>query len=221
MDYENKRPPYHPPKPPHPPHPPKPEPVKFQSINTVLTKKVNNTIYELMVRTTTDQVLDKNGVTVTEQLSNIFDLLTTSKREVKEIRDEYDRICGDAPEFFNSFKEVWDYVNVNGDPKSELLKLINSKVESEEGKGLSTNDFTDILKEKLEKGYTAKELDEKFEVVKKGQADFEVEIEQRIEKVENRVKALEEEPNICIASDPSEVKVDNGEMWFLVVSKDK
>ena len=77
MDYENKRPPYHPPKPPHPPHPPKPEPVKFQSINTVLTKKVNNTIYELMVRTTTDQVLDKNGVTVTEQLSNIFDLLTT------------------------------------------------------------------------------------------------------------------------------------------------
>ena len=162
MDYENKRPPYHPPKPPHPPHPPKPEPVKFQSINTVLTKKVNNTIYELMVRTTTDQVLDKNGVTVTEQLSNIFDLLTTSKREVKEIRDEYDRICGDAPEFFNSFKEVWDYVNVNGDPKSELLKLINSKVESEEGKGLSTNDFTDILKEKLEKGYTAKELDEKF-----------------------------------------------------------
>jgi hypothetical protein len=217
MAYENKRPP-RPPKPPCPP--PKPEPVKFQSINTILTKKVNNVIYELMVRTTADQVFDADGVTLTEQLGRIFELLATSKNEVKDIRDKYDDICSDAPEFFNSFKEVWDYVNVNGDPKSELLKLIDGKVTSEEGKGLSTNDFTDILKEKLTNDYTPEQLDARFELIKNSQSDFKVEIEKRIIDVENRVNALENETNIPIATDPSQVKVDNGEMWFMVVSKD-
>ena len=217
MAFENKRPP-HPPKPPCPP--PKPEPVKFQSINTVLTKKVNNVVYELLVRTTTDQVFDKDGITLTEKLSDIFELLATSKKDVNDIRDKYDEICGDAPDFFNSFKEVWDYVNVNGDPKSELLKLINSKVTNEEGKGLSTNDFTDILREKLEKDYTKEELDKKFEVFTTSQGNFKVEIEDRFKDIESKLATMEEEPNVQLVTDPSQVTVGNGQMWFLVVNKD-
>lgn len=207
--------PLHPPKPPVPP-----EPVKFESIKTVLTKKVNNVVYELLVKTHTDQVYDEEGITLTEHLAQIFDLLTTSKNEIEDIKTEYDKICEGAPETFRSFKEVWDYVNVNGDPKSELLKLIGEKVDKEEGKGLSTNDFTDILREKLVNDYTAKELDKKFELIMDNQGKIKVELEKRIAKLEERMNAQETESNVPLVTDPSQANIGDGDMWFLVVTKD-
>lgn len=208
----------HPPKPPVPPIPPTPP--RFESIKTVLTKKVNNVVYELLVKTHVDQVVDDTGVTLTEKLNEIFDLLTTSKTDVEDIRAKYDEICGGAPETFDSFKEVWDYVNVNGNPKSELLKLIESKQDKEEGKGLSANDFTDILREKLENDYTKEELDEKFEIIFDKQGKIKIELENRISNLEKRMDEQDSEPNVPLVTDPLTADIDDGDMWFLVVTKD-
>ena len=196
------------PRPPVPPSRP-----KFESVNMILTKKVNNVIYELMVKTNTDQVYDGNGITLTERLDNIFELLTTSKKDVENIRTLYDEVVGDAPETFQSFKEVWDYVNINGNPKSELLKLIDSKQKAEEGKGLSTNDFTNALKEKLENSYTKEEFDNKFEVIVNKQGNLELKLEEHQNLIQNLIDKVEK-VTIPLIDDPATANIVDGAVWF-------
>ena len=133
----------------------------------VITKKLNNVLYEMIPKTHADMVyVDKKySVTLTEKLYEMCELLQTRKEDIDDIRKSYNEIIGDAPDNFNTFKEVWDYVNINGDPTSELIKLIESKQAAEEGKGLSTHDLTDYLYEKLKYGYSKEELDKKFDVI--------------------------------------------------------
>ena len=212
-----------PPKPSKPPKPPKPpvpsEPSKFETKYTVLTKKINNVVYELLVKTHTDQVYDKDGYTLTEKLSDIFDLLSTSKNDIEDIKTKYDEMFKDAPETFNTFKEIWDYVNVKGDPKSELIKLIESKQAKEEGKGLSTNDFTDILYEKLKNDYSKEELDKRFEVI----ADSQNKVKIELDSLKGSIKELTSkvnENNVQLVTNPATAQIDNGDMWFQVITKD-
>ena len=133
----------------------------------IITKKLNNVLYEMIPKTHSDMVyVDKKyDVTLTEKLYDMCELLQSRKEDVDDIREKYNEIVGGSPESFNTFKEVWDYVNINGDPTSELINLIESKQAAEEGKGLSTNDFTDYLYEKLKNGYSKEELDKKFNVI--------------------------------------------------------
>lgn len=183
---------------------------KFESKKTVLVKKINNVIYELLVKSHSDMVYVDDTTTLTEKLNDIANLLTTSAKDIEDIQEKYKEIVGDAPESFNTFKEVWDYLNINGDPKSELIKLIDSKVSKEPGKGLSANDFTDFLYKKLNDDYSKEELDEKFETLVSTQNGF-----------AERLKAIEEERNIILSMDgtvPEGVK--DGDMWFCLVSKD-
>ena len=44
---------------------------KFESKNTILTKKLNNIIYELLVKTSSDMVYTDSSTTLTETLSDI------------------------------------------------------------------------------------------------------------------------------------------------------
>lgn len=191
---------------------------KFESKYTVLTRKLNNVIYELLVKTHSDMVYTSDTVTLTETLAEIFELITTNKKDITNIREKYDELVADAPDTFNSFKEIWDYVNVNGDPESELIKMIKGKQDAEEGKGLSTNDFTDILYEKLVNGYSKEQLIEMFNVVSKRQDTT----DESISALEQRISAIEHTTNIAMGSSetaPSYVK--DGDSWFFIISKDE
>lgn len=187
---------------------------KFQSKNTVLTKKLDNVIYELMVKTHADMVYVNDETTLTEKLYDISELLISQDKSYQELKRDYENLVKDADASFDSFKEIWDYININNNPKSELIKLIESKQTSEEGKGLSTCDFTDILREKLVNDYTREELDAKFAII----------VEEAAPKdLINRVDALEKKPNILTlenaSGDAYDSLVDNS-CWFSIVSRD-
>ena len=187
---------------------------KFQSKNTVLTKKLNNVLYELMVKTQSDMVYIDDHTTLTERLAEITDLLVRQEQTDVELKQSYERLVKDANNNYDSFKEIWDYININGDPKSELIKLIDSKQEAEEGKGLSECDFTTVLREKLVNDYTKEELDEKFEIIIEESAPKELTA---------RVTRLEGKPNTVVSESASGDDYDeltDKSCWYQVVSKD-
>lgn len=191
---------------------------KFESKNLILTKKLNNVVYELMVKTHSDMVYVNDEVTLTEKLSEITDLLTNFNGDYSKLKETFIDVLHGAPETFNTFKEVWDYVNINNNPKSALIQLIESKQTAEEGKGLSTNDFTDVMYEKLKNGYSKEELDEKFEIVLD---TTNKKIEAFEEDVYKKINEINERPNIIVSETGIGINaISNYSCWFRVVSKD-
>lgn len=59
-------------------------------------------------------------------------------------------LIGGAPETYDTLKEIADYIATHEDAAAALNAAIGAKVDKEEGKGLSAEDFTTVLKEKLE-----------------------------------------------------------------------
>ena len=191
---------------------------KFESKYTVLTKKIDNIMYELFVKTHSDMVYVNDTTTLTETLVKLSDLLTDSKKTEAELREEYNKLTNGAPDRFNTFKEVWDYVNVNDDPKSELIQLIEKKQNAEEGKGLSTHDFTDLLYDKLKNDYTASQLDEKFRIIIKDQNTIKDTIEENQKATQKQIEEIKSAPNIFVGTEEeSEKVVKNGDIWYEII----
>ena len=191
---------------------------KFESKYTVLTKKIDNIMYELFVKTHSDMVYVNDTTTLTETLVKLSDLLTDSKKTETELWEEYNKLTNGAPDRFNTLKEVWDYVNVNGDPKSELIQLIEKKQNAEEGKGLSTHDFTDLLYDKLKNDYTASQLDEKFRIIIKDQNTIKDTIEENQKATQKQIEEIKSAPNIFVGTEEeSENVVKNGDIWYEII----
>ena len=220
--------------------------------NVIFSKKLNNVLVELMPMTNSDMVyVDRHYTeTLTERLWDIAELLSTDRQHIADLQDRYDELVDGAPTEYNTFKEIWDYINVNGDPKSALIELIDTKVDKEEGKGLSTHDLTDLLYEKLVNDYTKEELVERFAIVENQISDIHATInerftvydrtlrdhEERLRQLEHTSDALEEEvgnhegrienieeaPNAYTTEDPEDVPPDatNQSFYYYIVSKD-
>lgn len=199
-------------------NPPSPVSPKFESKDIVLTRKINNVIYEILVKTNANMVYVDESQTLTEVLSNIAELFATNKKDIADIKKKYEEMISpsedDEPSGeltgFKSFKEVWDYLNIKGDPKSELIRLIESKQSAEKGKGLSTNDFSDILYEKLKNDYTKEELDKKFEVIAQNEKDLDKKITVYSSSAVVPISETDEAPK----------EVRDGGIWFRVVEKE-
>ena len=189
---------------PAPPRPPKPAPKPLPTKNVILTHKFNRAVYALAVRTTTDAVFDtKYKYSLTEMLSDLTDAMTTNFRKVAQLSEAFNELMADCPEEFGSLKEIADYINVNGDPKSALIQLIDTKVTQVEGMGLSHNDFDDIMKAKLENDYTKEELNEIF-------AEYNI----LTDEMKERITTLEMDNNIHVSEDGSDIK-DN-DVWIRI-----
>ena len=184
---------------------------KFQSKNVILTKKINNVIYECFVKTNSNMVYTDEYTTLTETLEDVYNLLTEFKDNHNELEEEFGKLFGEDEHTFRSFKEVYDYVNINGDPKSALIKMIEGKQNAEEGKGLSTHDLDDMLYAKLKYGYSKEELDEKFKVVQTNT--------ESIEKIAQEIKDIKEQPNIVV-SDQMTNGIKDYSCWYQIVSID-
>lgn len=191
-------------------------------INATITRELDGIIYDCMVKTSLSQVYAKGDVTLVEILSDIGDILTATKFDIEKLDHRIVKILEGAPKTMNTFKEVWDYINVTGDPKSELIKLIESKEDHVEGKGLSTHDLTDILYEKLTNDYTKEELDAKFQIITDELHKAIIVLDRRIDGIDNRVTDLEEQNNMYLTRDPDEIppRVKAGDIYGVIIREE-
>lgn len=112
---------------------------------------------DMQFKTTADKVLIMNADGSAEKLSDrLVDIAVALNGVVTE--SEVEKIAGkaianilaDAPEAFDTFKEIVDYLQNNVDAMAAINAAISNKVDKVAGKGLSTNDFTDAYRAKLD-----------------------------------------------------------------------
>lgn len=131
--------------------------------NLVLRKTIEGVLYDLMVKTVTDQVYTNDD---TKTLTTIIDEINAAvaakagSADLTALEERINNMIADAPEAYDTFKEISDYLSSHKSEYEALVKLASNKVDKEDGKGLSTNDFTDELATKLTELYTKLELDE-------------------------------------------------------------
>jgi len=108
----------------------------------ILQKKIEGVIYDLMVMTNAENVQMSDGRMLSSYLA---DYITAS-----DVDARFKELVGTAPEALDTLGEIADKLKENGDLHDLVAEALTNKVRKEEGKGLSTNDFTHELKQKLE-----------------------------------------------------------------------
>ena len=121
--------------------------------NVILRKKIEGVIYDLLPKTGFDQVIQASdnktlATVVTELLASIASKADNS--EFQNYKTAFDGLMQDAPETYNTLKEIGDYITSHTSEYEALLAISNNKVDKVPGKQLSTEDFTTELKTKLE-----------------------------------------------------------------------
>lgn len=120
----------------------------------VVKAKVEDQIVELMLKSQVDNIFLEDGSTTLA--SKIADIITTlgtkadSTAVTQEINAAINGLIDGAPETYNTLREIAEYIESHEEVVTALNAAIGNKVDKVEGKGLSANDFTDILKAKLD-----------------------------------------------------------------------
>ena len=206
---------------------------RMRSRDYVLTKKLDGVIYEMLVKTAANMVYVTPTMTLTEKLAQFTDDLLNINTKSDTLENKFADLLKDAPENFRTLKEVWDYVNVDGDPESALIKMIKGKQDAEAGKGLSTHDLTDILYEKLVNGYSPEELDEKFTLIMTSQDQLAVKVEnmgtylvdnintmnKTLEGFDNRIKDIESGMTANVVSWEEPEGLRDKSCWYKIISE--
>lgn len=138
---------------------------------SILKTLVEGQIVELMVKSQVSNIyLDDNQTTLAAKLAEIItelgtkastdDLNTALDGVIKgtevqsmidaSIKTAVDGLIDGAPGTYDTLKEIADYLATHQDAYTALVETVAGKVDKEEGKGLSTEDFTTELKTKLE-----------------------------------------------------------------------
>lgn len=137
--------------------------------NLVLRKTIEGVLYDLMVKTVTDQVYTNDD---TKTLTTIIDEINTAiaakagSSDLTALEERINNMIADAPEAYDTFKEISDYLSSHKSEYEALVNLASNKVDKEDGKGLSTNDFTDELATKLSELYDKAGIDEMLDDIR-------------------------------------------------------
>ena len=92
-------------------------------------------------------------VTLSSALTSIIAEISNTSNGTsvdEKISAAISELIGDAPETYDTLKEIADYIADHEDVATALNQAIGTKVDKVEGKGLSAEDFTSALKAKLE-----------------------------------------------------------------------
>lgn len=132
--------------------------------NVILRKKISNVLYDIMPKSMFSNIFNDDGQTldaiVAALTADIAAKATSEQFSALETR--FNNLITDAPEAYDTLKEISEYISTHTTEYEALLEVAGNKVTKEEGKGLSTNDFTDELLQKLNDLYTKAQLDDKF-----------------------------------------------------------
>lgn len=117
--------------------------------NAILKKMIEGVVCDLMVRTSTDNVVDGSGKTLSTILTDILaDLADVPTSSV--IDERIKAIVGAAPAALDTLVEIASALNNDPNFAATITNLLANKVDKVGGKQLSTEDFTTALKNKLE-----------------------------------------------------------------------
>ena len=118
--------------------------------------KLEGEIKDLIAKSNGENVaVTYNGKneTLSEALAEILASITalpTSEGVVNTVTTEIAKVVDGAPESFDTLKEIATYIEGHQEVVETLNAAIGNKVDKVEGKGLSTEDFTTALKNKLD-----------------------------------------------------------------------
>lgn len=113
--------------------------------NSILKGLVNGTVTELYPKTMANNVFAQSG----SDLETLLTTIPTTETVNGLISDAIDALIDGAPATYDTLKEISDWIATHQDEYEALIAAIAGKVDKVEGKGLSTNDFTDALLTKL------------------------------------------------------------------------
>ncbi len=104
-------------------------------------------------------------VTLSSALTSILAEISNTSGSTavdEKISAAISELIGGAPETYDTLKEIADYIAEHEEVAEALNQAIGTKVDKVEGKGLSAEDFTSALKEKLEAmpAITASQMEE-------------------------------------------------------------
>lgn len=118
--------------------------------------KIEGEVHDILAKSNQENVtVTYNNVSMTlaEALTKIFESISglpTTTAMNTAISSAISELIGGAPETYDTLKEIADYIEKHKEVRVALDEAIGKKVDKVEGKGLSTEDFTTILKQKLE-----------------------------------------------------------------------
>lgn len=122
----------------------------------ILKKKIEDIIYNLDVQTNSDNVYMGN---TGKKLTEFFRSYPTADEMTAAINQALMDFIGDAPEALDTWIELVRWIQEHEDLYEALILELGNKVDAVEGKGLSTNDFTDELLKKLTSLYNYDDLE--------------------------------------------------------------
>lgn len=112
----------------------------------ILKKQIEGIVYEVMLKTTADQVvIDENGTTLAARLIELGQLPTNTY-----VDEKISELVGSAPETLNTLTELAAALGSDPNFATTIATQLGGKVDKVEGKGLSTNDYTNEEKTKLD-----------------------------------------------------------------------
>lgn len=100
-------------------------------IPVVLSKKIDNVIYNLIVRSSTDQVFQGN-FSLTEILQDVSKAIDTkvSNEEFVEVKQHLNTFFADQPEDFQTLNDVHNYIQSAHNKIDAANKILENKIDT-------------------------------------------------------------------------------------------
>ena len=122
--------------------------------NAILQMIIENVLTDIMVRGQADNIIvnKETGETLATRLARITVTTTgfVQRTEMESyVAQKLSELVDGAPETANTLLELANLIGDNVELIETLNAAIGSKVDKETGKGLSSNDFTDVFLTKL------------------------------------------------------------------------
>ena len=114
-------------------------------IPVVLSKKVDGIIYNLIVRSSTDQVF-QNDFSLTEILQNISKSIDArvTKEEYAEVQQHLNTFFADQPEEIQTLRDVHNYIQAANDKIEAANNILSNKIDTSVYEGEKKQIMTQI-----------------------------------------------------------------------------
>lgn len=120
----------------------------------IVKAKIENELVELLVKSGVENIYMEDGTTTlaSKLATMVADIGERAKSTdvTAQIQAAIDGLINGAPATYDTLKEIADYLAAHQDEYAALVQTVAGKVDKVEGKGLSTNDFTDTYKAMLD-----------------------------------------------------------------------